>query len=117
LLAWGFHSATDGAGKFTAAKKAGKHKSTVAKTAGKHKLSARKLQTKTLSSAMRQKQVREPAAFARLELLRGWFHTFDVLRFDMGGRSGEMADAQDLKIHFGPFRAVSRHHLPHAGNH
>jgi hypothetical protein len=117
LLAWGFHSATDGAGKFTAAKKAGKHKSTVAKTVGKHKLSARKLQTKPLSSAMRQKQVRELPASARLELLRGCFHTFDVRRFGLGGRSGEMADAQDLKIHFGRFQAITPHHLPHALNH
>ena len=31
-----------------------------------------------------------------------------------GNQSDGMADVQDLKIHFGPFQAVTPHHLQHA---
>jgi len=54
---------------------------------------------------LNQAPLREESNSARLAAATSF-------RRDCGGRSGEMADAQDLKIHFWPFQPVAYHHLP-----
>ena len=61
-------------------------------------------------------QTHPPSPRLRKDMRRFWYDDSRQAN-NFIGRSGEMADAQDLKIHFGPFQAVTPHHLPHAQNH